>query len=261
MPGVPPRPGADPGGDPCDLSVVLPAYNEARLIGSRIGRLRRHLARRGDRWEILVVDDGSTDGTSGRVLEAAEGDPRLRLVRLEKNRGKGAALAEGISRTRGAVVAVTDADLSYALADLDAVIAAVAGGAAVATGNRRHPQSRINLPFGLFPYLVRRWAAGSLFRALVGALFRLPVEDTQCGLKALSAEAAAAVIPRLRTRRFLADIEILVAARALGLPLTEVPVHLRYLSGGSSVRMLGGLPRTLWDLARIKLAELRGAYR
>jgi len=242
------------------LSVILPAYNEAKLIDSRLERLVHHLSHRTDGWEILVIDDGSTDDTAARVAAAALKEPRLRLVSLQLNQGKGAAIARGMAEARGAVLATTDADLSYALTDLDQVVAAIAAGADMATGNRRHPESRINLPFGLFPYLVRRWLAGVAFRLLVRSLFGLDVSDTQCGLKAYSRGSASAVFPRMTTRRFLADIEVFLVARGLGLRVAEVPVHLRYLSGTTSVRMLGGLPATLRDLARIKAAEMSGRY-
>jgi glycosyltransferase involved in cell wall biosynthesis len=242
------------------LSVILPAYNEAGLIDSRLERLIHHLSSRDDAWEILVIDDGSTDDTAGRVAARASREPRLRLHSLQPNQGKGAAIARGMAEARGAILATTDADLSYALTDLDEVVAAISRGADIATGTRHHPESRINLPFGLFPYLVRRWLAGMAFRLLVRWLFRLDVSDTQCGLKAFSRGSASAVLPRLATRRFLADIEVFLVARGLGLRIEEVPVHLRYLSGTTSVRMLGGLPATLRDLARIKAAEMRGRY-
>jgi len=243
-----------------DLTVVLPAYNEARLIEARLVRLRRHLSRRSGTWEIIVVDDGSTDATAARVEGVRRDEPRLRLVALTVNEGKGAAIARGFTEARGAILATTDADLSYALADLDAVIAAIESGADIATGNRRHARSRINLSFGLFPYLVRRSVTGGAFRLFVRALFGLKVGDTQCGLKAFSRRAATAIVPRLITRRFLTDIEIFLAARGLGFSVAEIPVHLRYLSSQTSVRVLRGLPATLVDLARIKAAELRGAY-
>jgi dolichyl-phosphate beta-glucosyltransferase len=243
-----------------DLSVILPAFNEERLIEARLVRLSRHLSRRNSSWEIVVVDDGSTDGTSARIENVRRDEPRLRLVTIPANAGKGNAIARGIGEARGAILATTDADLSYALADLDAAVAAIEGGADIATGNRRHAQSRINLSFGVFPYLVRRWITGGAFRLLVRALFDLRAGDTQCGLKAYSRKAASAIMPRLVTRRFLADIEILLAARGLGLRVAEIPVHLRYLSAESSVRLLRGFPSTLADLARIKAAEMRGAY-
>lgn len=243
------------------LSLILPAYNEAGLIGETLERLAAHLERSAKTWEIVVVDDGSTDGTDRIATGAASRDPRVRLIRLESNRGKGAAVARGLSQARGGILVVTDADLSYSLEDLDAAAAAIREGADVAAGSRDLPGSRINLPFGLFSYLVRRWLAGAIFRLIIRVLLRPGVTDTQCGLKAVSRSAAAAIVPRLRTRRYLTDIEILLAARGLGMKVAQVPVHLRYLSRDSRVRLLGDLPGSLVDLARILAARLRGGYR
>jgi dolichyl-phosphate beta-glucosyltransferase len=259
MPGGAAREGF-PEANGISLSIILPAYNESRLIASRLDRLARHVSRRGGDWEIIVVNDGSTDETSTRVTEAASREPRIRLVSLPVNVGKGAAIVRGMKEARGSILATTDADLSYALSDLDAAVDAVAAGSDVAAGSRRHAGSRINLPFGLFPYLVKRWITGGAFRLLVRWLYGLDVSDTQCGLKAYSRRSAEAIAPKVTTRRFLADIEIFLAARGGGLKVVEVPVHLRYLSNESTVHVLDDLPRILMDLARIKAADMRGAY-
>lgn len=242
------------------VSVVLPAYNEAKLIARALESLGGHLRERHASWEIVVVDDGSTDATARLVEEARRAQSGIRLVRLERNSGKWGALAAGLREARGAILVTTDADLSYSLPDIDAAVEAVARGAAVATGTRNHPESRINLPFGLFPYLARRWIAGAAFRGAVRLLFGLRVSDTQCGLKAFSREAAGRVLQLVRTRRFLADIEVFLAARGLGLEVAEVPVSLRYLSGASSVGILKDLPGAVADMIRIKAADLRGRY-
>lgn len=242
------------------LSVVLPAYQEVALLASSLDRLRRHLEQGGRSWEIIVVDDGSTDATGDAARAAAREEGRIRLVTHPANLGKGAAIATGLGEARGPVVAVTDADLSYALEDMDAAVAAVRGGAPFAAGSRLLPESRIDLPFSLLPYLVVRWIGGGLFRFVVRALFGLEGVDTQCGLKACRREPASAVYARTVTRGFLADLEIFLIAREQGLDVATTPVHLSYLSRASSVSLLGGLPRILADLARIKRAQLRGHY-
>jgi len=250
-----------PGSTAPDLSLVLPAFNEARVIASGLDRLRAHLRNRPGSWEILVVDDGSTDGTAERVETVRAAEPAVRLLRMPANAGKWSALAAGLADARGKILVATDADLSYSLEDIDSVVAAVANGAGLATGTRNHPESRINLPFGLFPYLVRRWLAGAAFKTAVRILFGLHVSDTQCGLKAFSREAAAAIVPLIRTRRFLADIEAFLAAKELGIRVAEVPVNLRYLSGASRVGLVKDLPGAIADMIRIKAADLRGSYR
>jgi dolichyl-phosphate beta-glucosyltransferase len=243
------------------LSVILPAYNEAALLGASLDRLRAHLEARREDWEVLVVDDGSTDNTARIVRAAAAAEARIRLVALGCNQGKGAALSRGVGESLGSVLAVTDADLSYALGDLDAAVAAVRGGVDLAAGSRVHPESRIALPFSLLPYFVRRWVMGQIFRACVRLLFGLHDSDTQCGLKAFSRDAARILFGRLRTRRFLADIEIFLAAEALGMKIAQVPVHLSHLSRASSVGLIRDFPGTVADLGRIKAAQNRGHYR
>jgi len=242
------------------VSVVLPAYNEERVIARTLESLAGHLRERHDWWEIVVVDDGSADATADLVERARRAESSVRLVRLESNLGKWGAVARGLTEARGAVLVATDSDLSYSLESIDAAVLAVQQGADVATGTRHHPDSRINLPFELFPYLAWRWIAGAGFRGAVRMLFGLKISDTQCGLKAFSRAAAARIVPLVRTRRFLADIEIFLAARALGLTVAEIPVNLRYLSGASSVRLVTDLPRAISEMARIKRADLGGKY-
>jgi dolichyl-phosphate beta-glucosyltransferase len=248
-------------GSHIDLSVILPSFNESAVITTSLNRLLAHLESDQGSFEILVVDDGSTDDTAALVQNLATADERIRLVRMNSNQGKGAALARGAADARGAVIAATDADLSYDLPGLDAVIAGVRSGAELACGNRSHPDSRINLPFRLIPYLTRRWAAGGIFRLAVQLIFGLKGIDTQCGLKAFSPTAARAIFPRLHTARFLADIEIFLIARSLKMKEVQVPVSLKYLSSASSVGMLADLPAALADLVRISAAALRGNFR
>lgn len=256
-----------------EISVILPAYNEARTIAASLSRLAAFLdgmdggpGPRAD-GEIVVVDDGSTDQTVDLAERAAAADPRVRLIRLARNQGKGAAVAAGIRAARGDLVITTDVDLSYALEDLASVARTLRGRAGdrcpppdVVTGDRRHPESRLDLLLGALGHVARRQALSWAFSLCVRIFFGLPWHDTQCGLKGFRRQAALAIVDRQRTRRFLADVEIFLIARALGLGVATVPVHLTCLSGDSTVRVVRQILPVVRDCIVIRVAQARGLY-
>lgn len=248
-----------------DLTVVLPAYNEAAGIPTSLRRLLAYLEQetaRGESWrswEAIVVDDGSTDGTAAAAKEAA-GGPELRVVELPGNQGKWSAVVRGIRESRGEFIVVTDVDLSYAVQDIGAVWAKLHAGLDVVTGDRRHPESRMDLALSALGHVVRRQAVSAAFNAGVRLIYRLPWRDTQCGLKGFRREPAAAIVRRLRTGRFLADIEIFLIAGRLGLRVGTIPVHLTYLSGDSTVSVLRHAPAVVADALRIRIGQMRRAY-
>jgi len=257
-----------------DLSIVLPAYNERSTIAASLVCLTRYLdqeSRKTGRWatwEIVVVDDGSRDGTSEAARQAAPDEARLIIERLEINSGKGAAVSVGLSRAQGSTILVTDVDLSYAVADLGAAYQALRAQEQapasedldMVTGDRRHPSSRMDLALSSLGHVVRRQAVSAVFNLGARWLYGLPWRDTQCGLKGFKREAAARILPKLRTRGFLADIEMLLIAQRLGLKAGCIPVHLTYLSGDSTVHVLRQLPGVLADAIRIKVAQIRRQY-
>ena len=251
------------------LSVVLPAYNEARVIALSLQRLAAYLDAAGPRtglwsaWEIIVVDDGSLDGTGDAASIALRGDARLTVLRLPVNSGKWAAISAGMQAARGAMIITTDVDLSYGLADLEAAAALLAPGASacdIVTGNRKHPDSRMDLALSALAHVVRRQVISALFNLGVRVFYGVESRDTQCGLKGFGGQAAARVLPRLRTRRFLADVEVLLIAGRQGMKVGTIPVHLTYLSADSTVRVLGHAPAVIADALRIKWAQVMGRY-
>jgi glycosyltransferase involved in cell wall biosynthesis len=196
------------------LSVILPARNEAHHIRANVRRVCEALA--GEELEVVVVDDGSGDGTQAEAqAAAAEGLP-VKVVRQEPNRGKGAALFRGVAESTGELVAFLDADLEIApenvrrLADL-----LVSSGADVLVGSKSEGHSD-------FP--LRRRLLSRAFRAAVSFLFGLSVGDTQTGLKLFRREVLERVAPRMTSSRFAFDIELLVAASRFGYTIAECPV-------------------------------------
>jgi dolichyl-phosphate beta-glucosyltransferase len=256
-----------------DLSVVLPSYNEARTIARSLAALRAHLdagaarPRARKSWEIIVVDDGSSDATATEALAVAGRDPRVRVLAMMGNAGKGGAVRAGVLASLGRIVIVTDADLSYALDDLDRAADALsdgeggAGGLDMVVGDRRLAGSSTHTLPTAARHVLWRGRTSSVFNFCVRALYRLPSGDTQCGLKGFRRNAAMAIMPRLRTQRFLADIEMFLIARELGLCVGRIPVNVSYLTADSTVNVARHLPSAVADAFRIKLAQTLGRYR
>jgi glycosyltransferase involved in cell wall biosynthesis len=243
-------------GKPLQISVVIPAYNEAERIAPTLVEAHAFFSGRNDAYEIVVVDDGSTDRTAEIVERMALDMPQLRLVRMDKNSGKGAAVARGMVASKGVVRLFADADGSTPFDEFPKLEAAIAAGASVAFGSRALPDSVLHPPQ---PKLRTVLGRGS---NLIIQMTNLPgVKDSQCGFKAFTAEAAEAIFPHLKMHRWGFDIEILVMARRLGLKSTEVAVYWRDRAGSK----LGLLKpkaylQTLWEDLRIRYNALTGAY-
>jgi dolichyl-phosphate beta-glucosyltransferase len=204
---------------PIHLSVVIPAYNEEQRLPRTIEQIERYLHGRGASYEVVLVDDGSRDGTR-QVMERAEA--RYETVRVEAmphNRGKGRALATGVAVARGEEVLVTDADLSTPIEELEKLEAALRAGAGVAIASRAVKGSKVEISQPFYRVLM-----GKAFNLLV-QVFLLPgIWDTQCGFKLFRADVAHDVFAHLTTDGFAYDPEVLYRAKKKGVRITEVPV-------------------------------------
>jgi len=236
-----------------EVSVVVPAYNEEARLSSTLPRLFDFLSQRWDAFELLVVDDGSRDGTAGIVTGFT--DPRVRLLRNETNQGKGQSVRRGMLAARFDPVLFTDADLSTPIDELPKLAAALRNASAgVAIASRAAPGAVLKVRQPL-----RREALGRLFNLAVQALALPGLRDTQCGFKLFSRGAARRIFPLMTIRGFGFDAEVLFIARRLGIPIVEVPVT--WLdSPQSRVRPFSDGLRMTLDLIRIRHNELRGAY-
>lgn len=227
-------PSETPAPDPTsllELTVVIPAYNEARRLPDTVRRVREHLATRGDSWEIIVVSDGSHDDPGTALLDQLREERRVRLIEYPDNQGKGAAVRWGVRAALGRRILFTDADLSTPIEELERLEAALTAGADVVIASRRLPGSRLEPPQGF-----ARQFVGKSFSLLVRGLTGLPHLDTQCGFKLFTRASAAAIFAVAREDRFAFDVELLCAAHDLGLRVTEVPVLWRNAET-SSVRL------------------------
>ena len=235
---------------------MIPAYNEERRLPSTLDTVLAWLnASAFPDAEVLVVDDGSGDGTAALIEARSAADPRVRLLRNPGNRGKGYAVRHGMSEARGGWILFSDADLSAPIEELPKLLgAAQEKNAAVAIGSRALDRSLIGVHQS-------RWRelSGIVFNLLMRVLTGLPFADTQCGFKLYRRDAARQVFERQRLDGFGFDVEDLFIACRLGLVAIEVPVKWNNVEG-TKVGLTQGL-RSFLDLLVIRWNGIRGMYR
>jgi dolichyl-phosphate beta-glucosyltransferase len=197
------------------LSVVIPAYNEATRLPATLRAVHEYLTNHFDRFEIVVVDDGSTDNTAG----AAEAGG-ARLLRQPTNTGKGAAVRDGMLAGAGEIVLFSDADLSTPIEEVEKALDRLAQGWDVVIGSRALPDSDVQL----HQNFVREYM-GKAFNVFVRVLAGLPFRDTQCGFKCFTRRAAQTVFAQCVIDGFAFDVEALSVARRLGFRVTDMPVR------------------------------------
>jgi glycosyltransferase involved in cell wall biosynthesis len=240
------------------LSLVIPAYNEARRLPESLTRARAYLRAKGDQhdaWgacEVLVVDDGSTDATRAVVEAARAGWPALRLIRQE-HAGKGAAVRGGILAARGDYVALADADFSMPVSQFDRFTQEVLGPYDIAIGSREAPSAR---RYGEPEY---RHLMGRVFNRVVQLLLLPGIEDTQCGFKVLRRPVAVEVARRQTVEGWGFDVELLTIARRLGYAIREVGIDWHYIPD-SRISPLRDTLTMLGDVLRIWRNSRRGRY-
>lgn len=233
------------------LTVVVPAFQEAERVASTILELRAALHEVGDDGlEVVVVDDGSTDATAEEAARAGAD----RIVRLDRNRGKGAAVRAGVAVASGRTIAYTDADLSYPPEQLLALLARVEAGSRFVAGSRRHVDTVT---------LIRgrrlREVSGRVFNLLSRLVVLGRYRDTQCGLKAFEGETAKILFGCGRVEGFAFDVELFRLAEWLGIEISEVPVTVANATS-STIRLGRDTRRMIEDLTRVRRWVRDGTY-
>ena len=236
------------------LSIVIPAYNESLRIEGTLERVMWCIRKLDWDAEVLVVDDGSTDGTTDIVQRWMQKHERLHLVKNPGNRGKGYSVRNGLLQSAGEIVMFTDADLSAPMEEAKLLMAAIDAGADVAIGSRWLDKERQTKHQPLY----RRFF-GRCFNWLTRRVMGLPFKDTQCGFKAFKREAAQ-VIFRLQTiERWGFDPEILFIARKLKYKVVEVPVTWGHDERSRMSYLKDGM-KMLEEMAEIRSNSIRGRY-
>ena len=231
-------------------SVVIPAYNEAARLPTYLKEVLAYLEGRGESYEVIVVDDGSRDGTADRVREVADGRAEVTVHALDRNRGKGHAVRAGMARAVGGLRLMADADGATPIGEVARLEAAVSAGADLAVGSRvlRDPSVTRQVR-------VHRKLSGHVFNFLVRRLGVASVLDTQCGFKLFRGAVAGALFPEITTDGFGFDVELVMLAERRGYRVVEGAVNWAD-QPGSKVAVLREGPRMIYEVlaARRRLA-------
>ncbi len=234
-----------------DLSIVIPAYNEEKRLGASLASLKHYLETVTYSWEVILVDDGSTDTTID--VARASGIP-LVVLQNKMNRGKGYVVKQGIQHATGDLVLFADADFSTPIEEVERLQAEIQKGFDVVIASRSIKGSTIEVEQPGY-----RHGAGNFFSLVVQALLGLNIHDTQCGFKLFTARAAKHIAARQTIYGFCFDVEQLYIAHLLGYKIKELQVVWRDRKG-SKVHLVRDGMQMLSDLWKIKKKGLRRQY-
>ncbi len=241
-----------------NISVIIPAYNEAERLASGIETVVKHFEAEKISGEIIVVDDGSTDSTAAQARQSL---PRSRnslttqVIRYEQNRGKGYAVKTGLLAAIGDIALFSDADLSTPISEMEKLVAPIRSGKCDVTfGSRALDRSLIGTHQ---PW--RREQGGKVFNLVVRTLTGLPFWDTQCGFKAVRTKIFRPILKAAQIERFGFDVELLFVAQLAGLRLQEIPVRWNHAEG-SKVSVLRDSLRMFNEVREVRRNMQRGVY-
>lgn len=228
------------------ISVIIPAKNEGEVIYNSLKEVEKVFDDYDWEYEIIVVDDGSTDDTYKKALKAAKENGKIRVVR-KKNGGKGSAIKYGFNYCSGSLVTFLDADLDLHPNQIPLFIRYLGRyDADIVIGSKRHPLSKINYPF-------YRRVLSQIYQVINAILFNLNLTDTQAGLKLFKYEVLEDILPKVLCKKYAFDLELLVNAKHRGFKIVEAPIELNWQ------RIEGRI--TSRDIARIALDTTAIFYR
>lgn len=235
------------------LSVIIPAYNEAKRLSLTLVDVNRHLSSAEFSSEIIVVNDGSTDATADVVNRFSHLIPNLRLIDNKENHGKGWVVRQSMLEANGDWRLFMDADNSTSVDQIRNMMPYFKEGYEVIIGSRDVEGAKLVPPQ---PWYKRVF--GNVGNLIIQILLLRGMWDTQCGFKCFSEKAAERIFRLARLNRWAFDVEALVLARRLGYRIKEIPVV--WVNDPRSGVRLSGYPSFLWDVLRIRWWLLRGVY-
>ncbi len=228
------------------FSVIIPAFNEEERIGKTLESVSKYLQdKKGYTYEIIVVDDGSEDSTCDLVENLQKQMPTLRLVRLLRNTGKGAAVKEGMLSAQGNIRLFMDADGSTSIVEVDKMLPCLSDGFDIVIGSR-HVLGAVKVT----RQNILREFLGWIFRILTRNIVRIEVQDPQNGFKLFSADSSRRIFSELKTLAWCFDVEVVVLAQRHGYKIKEIPIT--WVNDGRSKMRFVDMIRMLIDLLRIR---------
>ena len=234
------------------LSIIIPAFNEASRLPDTLRRINRYLNQQDYPSEIIVVENGSTDGTY-QIANDMQGEISSLIVLHEDHRGKGWAVQQGMFKARGEYRFICDADLSMPIEQIARFLPPAELAAPIAIGSREAPGAvRFDEPH--YRHLI-----GRMFNWLVRLLLLPGLRDTQCGFKLFREDAAELVFPRLSIYGWTFDVEALFIARKCGFKIVEVPIEWHH-HPHTTVSIFRDSIRMGFDLIKIRVNDLLGKY-
>jgi len=234
------------------LSLVVPAFNEAQRIVLTLDRTVSYLSQQSYPWELLVVDDGSTDTTIATLTTAVRGDARIQVLANVQNSGKGYSVRRGVLEARGEIIGFMDADYKTPIEEIEKIVPYLRDGVDVVIGSRAAAGSTLEVKRSP----VREMGSRVFSRVARNLMGLSGIHDTQCGFKFYQRAAAREIYSRVETNGYMFDIEALLIARRLGFKIQEVP--LRWMNEPDSrFRLVRGTIENSTELLKIRMRTLR----
>lgn len=238
--------------DPIYLSIVIPAYNEAKRLPKTLSTVFEYLQNKPYQYEIIIVDDGSSDGTSDYVKSHPEYKIKINLLRSDTNHGKGASVRKGMLESKGEFVIFLDADGATQIDQIEKLMESISNGYDIAIGSRGLSDSRVNDHF-------YRRILGYSFNIIVKFILVKAFNDTQCGFKLFKKNASDKIFGKTKINGFGFDVEVLFLAQKLSLRVQEVPIIWNSIEGSKIIVFIHA-PIMFFEVLMIKLNDLFHFY-
>ena len=214
------------GPDIMDLSVILPVYNESNRLAESVGKVEEYLEENYSPFEVIIVEDNSTDGSYEVARHIANNDKHIVFLHNESRLGRGASVDAALKKARGDYAAYMDVDLATDLSYVRLLVEGLDKGAAVSTGSRYMSGAHVKRPLD-------RSIASRSYNRMVRLLFNSKVLDHQCGFKGFNKKSITKVLGLVHDNHWFWDTELLIICQALGMKIFEFPVKWEHNGGNS----------------------------